>query len=758
MKRLLLVFLLMPAVIHTQAPAAASGPELAAMLNFETEQTGKMPRGWGGGPPETIAVDGEVVHGGRWSVRLERDASSPQEFSTITKSIPMDFQGKTLEWRGFLRTQDVSGYVGLWMREDGVAGPVAFENMQQRQVRGTREWTEYSITLPVRADARMLFFGVLVGGTGTVWADDLQLLVDGKPVWDAPKVERPKTPIDLDREFDAGSRVVVGGLSDVQTQNLATLGKVWGFLKYHHPLVTSGKHHWDYELFRVMPKVLAARDRDAANAVLYEWVRGLGEVAPCSPCATLRADDLHLSPDVGWIDREALLGRDLAGLLRKIHESRTLSPQFYVSLARGVGNPVFENEPSYPNVRFPDAGYQLLALYRFWNAVEYWYPNRNVLDQDWNAVLAEFVPRLAGARSKDEYQLEMLALIGKVTDTHANLWSMPPQFRPPSGPCQLPVVTRFIEDQAVVTAYSEATAGPATGLKIGDVIDSLDGVPMKDLIERWAPYYPASNQPTRLRDIARGATRGACTTVRAGVRRDAQTATITAERLPLASLNQTDRATHDLPGETFRMLSNEVAYLKLSSVKASEAADYVTRAKSTRGLIIDIRNYPSEFVVFRLGSLFPDRTTPFVRFTVGDLQNPGAFHWGEPLSLMPLDPHYAGKVVILVDETTQSQAEYTTMAFRSAPRSLVVGSTTAGADGNVSEIPLPGGHRTMISGIGVFYPDKRPTQRIGILPDVTVRPTIAGIRAGRDEVLEEGIRQILGRDTPRDQIEKLSKP
>jgi hypothetical protein len=50
----------------------------------------------------------------------------------------------------------------------------------------------------------------------------------------------------------------------------------------------------------------------------------------------------------------------------------------------------------------------------------------------------------------------------------------------------------------------------------------------------------------------------------------------------------------------------------------------------------------------------------------------------------------------------------------------------------------------MVSGIGVFYPDRRPTQRVGIVPDVEVRPTLAGIRAGRDEVLEAALRQILG--------------
>jgi C-terminal processing protease CtpA/Prc len=76
---------------------------------------------------------------------------------------------------------------------------------------------------------------------------------------------------------------------------------------------------------------------------------------------------------------------------------------------------------------------------------------------------------------------------------------------------------------------------------------------------------------------------------------------------------------------------------------------------------------------------------------------------------------------------------------------LVVGSTTAGADGNISQIVLPGGLRTVISGIGVFYPDRRPTQQVGIVPDLVVRPTIAGIRQGRDEVLEAGVSRALGR-------------
>ena len=160
---------------------------------------------------------------------------------------------------------------------------------------------------------------------------------------------------------------------------------------------------------------------------------------------------------------------------------------------------------------------------------------------------------------------------------------------------------------------------------------------------------------------------------------------------------------------------------------------------NTRGIIIDIRNYPSTFVPFSLGSFFLQETTPFVKFTGGNVNNPGEFVFGESISI-PASPNaYKGKVVILVNELSQSQAEYTTMAFRASPNSTVVGSTTAGADGNVSSFMMPGGLRTMISGIGVYYPNGDETQRTGIVPDVEVLPTVKGIREGRDELLEKAI-------------------
>ena len=442
--------------------------------------------------------------------------------------------------------------------------------------------------------------------------------------------------------------------------------------------------------------------------------------------------------------------------LHSIRDNHLPDKQFYVSKVPEVGNPKFDHELGYPMLKFPDPGFQLLSLYRFWNIIEYWSPNRDIVGEDWTGVLAEFIPRFALAKSSEDYQREVMALIAMAHDGHANIWSSL-QARPPVGKCQIPVNVRFVENQPVIGGFSASDASGIGGLQLGDVITELDGVPIAKLIAQWSPYYSASNEAARLRDLGRYLTRGDCGDTKIGIHRGAEALSITTKRVSLA-INDFSPGFHDLPGPTFRLLSKDVAYLKLSSVKDADAASYVQQAAGTKGLVIDIRNYPSSFMVFALGNLLVDHKTPFVRFTEADLTNPGAFHWGATESLEPEKSHYNGKVVILVDETSMSQAEYTAMAFRVAPGAIVVGSTTSGADGNVSPFALPGGLHTMISGIGVFYPDKAPTQQIGIVPNVKVTPTIAGIRAGRDEVLEEAVRQVLGPQTPAAEIEKMTKP
>ncbi len=226
----------------------------------------------------------------------------------------------------------------------------------------------------------------------------------------------------------------------------------------------------------------------------------------------------------------------------------------------------------------------------------------------------------------------------------------------------------------------------------GAIAEAFAGARVDSLGNVLRTYHAASNEPTRLRDIARKLIKGPVGPVSVAGRRAERRFELVAERAPTNQLDHQAGRWHDRPGETFQMLTDAVAYLKLSSVLAADAADYVRDASRAKVFVIDIRNSPSEFVVFALGQHLVRERTEFARSTRGDPANPGAFLWTDPIVPKPRKPHYSGQVVILIDEVSQSSAEYTAMAFRAAPHAIVVGSTTAGADGPVSSpIPLPGG-------------------------------------------------------------------
>jgi C-terminal processing protease CtpA/Prc len=717
---------------------------ISSILGFENNNTaGVAPAGWLAA--SGIVTDSQVVHSGKYSCRIDRTASSANSFSTITQYIPLDFSGTTITWRGWIRRQNVSDYVALWAREDDASGNnVQFATMQGQGVSGTADWTQYSITIPVNFQGHTLYFGFFLSGAGTAWVDDLELLVDGAPVAQAPSIYG----YFADHQFDSGSGISLTTLSNAQIANLATLAKVWGFVKYHHPLVTAGQRQWDYDLFRVMPQVLAATDQGSALAAMSAWIDSLGPVTPCTSCATLTTSDLSLKPDLAWLSDTSLLGADLSQRLQNIYANRTPGGStFFVSLVNGEANPSFDHEATYNTLKYPDAGYQLLALFRFWNMVQWFYPNRAIIADDpsntnyWNQVLTDSIPLIGLAQGSFTYQQELIRFIAKINDTHANLWTTLAA-RPPYGGCYLPVDLRFVEGQAIVLRNTELAGAPGSGLLPGDLIQQLDGLNVSDMVTQWAPLYADSNQAARMRDIVEYLTRGSCGASTVVVDRGGKTVTLNPTRLLPTAIDFSQTYSHDRPGPAFQMLAPDIAYVKISTLKVADCASDILAAAGTKGLIIDIRDYPSDFPIYTLGGMLVTKPTPFAYFTHGDPANPGAFHWWLPVQLTPSAPHYSGKIAILVDETTQSSAEFHSMAFRAVPGAVVIGSTTAGADGNVSTIPIPGGLSSYISGLGVYYPDGRGTQRVGIKPDIWVTPTIAGLRAGRDELVEAAIQFI----------------
>jgi hypothetical protein len=472
----------------------------------------------------------------------------------------------------------------------------------------------------------------------------------------------------------AASRQKIDALTSGQIDNLVLLGKIWGFAKYHHPAITAGGVDWDIELLKIIPSVLDARGRVAATTTISGWLARLDAPVPCNPCASV-PDSLNLRPDLAWIRDERTLGTALSTQLQAIYANRRVAfAQQYVSFVPNVGNPVFTNEKDYVQIPLPDPTLRLLALYRFWNMVEYWSPYRDLIGENWDKVLREFVPWLWTSESPDAYQLSMMALIARLHDGHANLWSSLP-IRPPRGAYGLPVKLQFVEGKAVVIGFTRDAREVGRGLRVGDVILRIDGARVDSLVKAWGPLYAASNQSARLRDMASALTHGAPGQVRITGERDGSNFDVRVERVLIDNHDRMAGTTHDLPGEAYQQLTEDVAYLKLSSVSAAQATEYIQKAASSKVLVIDIRNYPREFMVFALGGHLVSQPTEFASFTRSSAENPGAFVWGHPVSLQPVLPLFTGSVVILVDETSQSQAEYTAMAFRSAPNAHVVGST-----------------------------------------------------------------------------------
>jgi C-terminal processing protease CtpA/Prc len=691
-------------------------------LGFEREPVAGIPEGWYGIPPQTIASDRQVVHGGKRSLRLERGADSPGTFSFVARNLPLDFAGKTIELRGWLRREG-EGLPSLWLRQDAEQGSVAFVDMSANPTVST-EWQQYSIAFDVKQGARQLVIGVRLSGLGKAWADDLELRVDGVKL---PAL--PDTPIDVDQEFASGSKITLRELSKRQLDTLALTAKVWGFVKYHHPAVTGGTQHWDFALLRQLPGLLASRSPIDTQKMLVTWIDSLGPVAACPSCATVDAN-WAVKPRLAWLDDARLLGTPLRARLKSIYDNRRGGEQFYVRLLSNASNAEFRNEPAYSDVKLPDGGFQLLTVFRFWNMVEYWFPYRDLIDENWDAVLRDSLMRVGTAQDLATFRREVAALVARVDDGHAN--ASYGLGIPPEGDCLLPVHVRYIQGQFVVKSLWE---GAQSDLRIGDVLVAIDGRPVGAIVGGARPYYGSSNENSRLARIARVLARGACGDVKITVTRDTRVE-INAKRVPVDWTKLGPDGRNDRPGETFQWLTPKIGYLKLSTYKAADAAKYVRELANADGLVVDIRNYPAEFAVFSLGNLLVDEPTTFVQFTKADLANPGTFLWGAQVNLEPAQPRFSGHVAILVDETSISQSEYTTMALAASPRAIVVGSQTAGADGNVSPVMLPANVRTGLSGLGVYYPDHAPTQQVGVQIDIPCQPTIAGIRAGRDEVLD----------------------
>ena len=148
-----------------------------------------LPAGWlraGSAPADyEMGMDTAVRHIGRASavVRALDIQKKPDGFGTLMQMADAgSFRGKRVRLSAWVKSEKIDGesWAGLWFRVDGDGRQnfsLAFDNMQDRPIKGTSDWTRVSIVLDVPQEALQIAFGVLLNGKGQVWMDDLKFEV-----------------------------------------------------------------------------------------------------------------------------------------------------------------------------------------------------------------------------------------------------------------------------------------------------------------------------------------------------------------------------------------------------------------------------------------------------------------------------------------------------------------------------------------------------------------------------------------------------
>jgi erythromycin esterase len=169
-------------------PAGTIGGQATLNLGFEAHGADGRLLHWGSGAEGyQMVVDSIEPFAGRFSLRSQWIGGDrlPEQRSFGVASMVYPLQqamGRRLHLTGYIRTLDVRGYAGFWVRVDGPNGMLVIDNMSARGPRGTTPWTRYDVEVPVDSGAVRVIVGVLHPGTGTAWFDSLSVDVVGPPM------------------------------------------------------------------------------------------------------------------------------------------------------------------------------------------------------------------------------------------------------------------------------------------------------------------------------------------------------------------------------------------------------------------------------------------------------------------------------------------------------------------------------------------------------------------------------------------------
>ena len=152
----------------------------AAQVSTGHAEEAKGSVGWraAGANPDAydMGIDSTVTRTGKRAGFIRSKEGTTTGWGTWAQMFEAKpYLGKGLRFSAYVRTEGVDQQAALWMRVDGDSGPLAFDNMRDRPIRGTTGWTQYEIVLDVPSHSKAISLGVMLSGPGVLWIDDCAL-------------------------------------------------------------------------------------------------------------------------------------------------------------------------------------------------------------------------------------------------------------------------------------------------------------------------------------------------------------------------------------------------------------------------------------------------------------------------------------------------------------------------------------------------------------------------------------------------------
>ncbi|HYC91094.1 MAG TPA: S41 family peptidase [Thermoanaerobaculia bacterium] len=717
--------------------AASPGP---VNLDFESGAPGEVPPGWlapTAGLGYTVELSTASPKQGKQSVQLSgkpQPGDGKPGFGNVMQRIDAKpYRGKHVRFRAAVRSE---GTAALWMRVDRAdKQPGFFDNMDDRPIR-SGEWAYYEITGAVAPDAEVLNVGMMVKQEGRAWLDDVTL--------ETVKVEVRAAP---------PRAITARGM-----ENLVAFTRLLGIVRYFHPSDEAAGANWDAIAVEGAEAVEGAKDAaelasrlseiflpvapslqvfpsgapreaallkpaDAQTIVAWEHA-GVGTKEPRSIYQSERVRRAAGEADARYPDPLQPLRIDLGGGV-----SAAVPLTVYATSTHTLPRPAAEARPHGTALHSGnDRASRIGAVVLVWNVLQHFYPYFDVVDVDWPAQLKTTLQAAGTDRDEQAFLLTLRRMMASIDDGHGSVQLLPAQAR-----ASLPLLWRAIGDALVVTAVD----APESGVNVGDEVIAIDGRPamqaLREVEERISSATPQWRRVVGQRNVAAGdAGSKSVLTIRNA---DGSTRTVTLTRAA-----RTEPLREKRP-EMVAELKPGILYVDLDRLKDPDFEAALPKLAAARGIVFDLRGYPRGGTKPLLHLI--DGPTDSAQWNIPVSRRPDrqGVEWNTRgrWQLKPQQPRFTKNVVFLTDGRAISYAETWMGIVEAYKLGTIVGETTAGTNGNINSVTLPGGYRVIFTGMKVLKHDGSRHHGIGIVPNVPVSPTAAGIRAGRDEQLEKAI-------------------